>query len=127
MEGQTERENRVTLKEARYILNSRTKAAEAFRQIVHSLYLDHIKRQTGTAPNKDAVKEKSKDGDLLNMVKEARAEQAEILEKLKRMNRNLYEKQTGQKWRPSLRVLMGGDNTTQNTPIVNRHSNHKQP
>lgn len=105
MEGLAKHEKRLSIKEARYILSSRTKDSDIFRQIVHSLYLDHLKRHPGTAPQKDADEEKPKNGELLDMVKKARAEQTEMLKKLERMSRNLYEKQTGQKWQPSLAVV----------------------
>ncbi len=45
-------------------------------------------------------------------------------QEFKKAVRKLYEEQTGQKWRPALRVIQGGGNTTPITVIV---THHKKP
>ncbi|EKD40877.1 MAG: DNA mismatch repair protein MutS [uncultured bacterium] len=45
-------------------------------------------------------------------------------QELKKAVRKLYEEQTGQKWRPALRVIQGGGNTT---PITRKVTRHKKP
>jgi hypothetical protein len=100
-------EEKDLLEMARYVLSSKTKYADMLKRLV-DFYYDNL----DTAP--PLPEEKPKACDVLAKMKEAN-------KKLEKMTRNLYEDRTGQKWRPQLRVIPGGGNTTPITSIVTRH------
>ena len=95
------------LEMARYVLSSKTKYADMLERLV-DFYYDNL----FAAP--PLPEEKPKACDVLAKMKEAN-------KKLEKMTRNLYEDRTGQKWRPQLRVIQGGGNTTPIASIVTRH------
>ncbi|MBU4230146.1 MAG: hypothetical protein KKG88_07570 [Proteobacteria bacterium] len=103
-----EQEKEKFVEMTRYILASKTKHAKDFRQLV-SFYHATLDK---APPLPEPKKEDAIDTAL------------EQIRDMKKTVRNLYKKRTGQKWRPSLRVIQGGGNTTPTTVKV---THHKKP
>lgn len=95
-----EQEKKELLKMARQILGSKTKYTEVFQRLIRIYHDDLGKAQTLVEPTKKEevfIRVRRQGGTVLQEMKE-----------LKKMTRQLYEDRTGQKWRPSLRVIQGG-------------------
>jgi len=141
MEGQDMEEAKkivteTALKMVKEILTSKTKYAVELSRLL-KFYTTNLDKAPPATENCSFTKEVQR---VAIILKEQRAEREkesltqmiEQLEKkpqtdmqeIKKATRNLYEERTGKKWRPSLRVIQGGGNTS---PITRKVTRHKKP
>lgn len=95
-----EQEKKDLLKMTRHILGSKTKSAEVFQKLIRIYHDDLGRVLSAPAPTKKE--------DVIVRVRRQGGTVLEEMKELKKMCRQLYEYRTGQKWRPSLRVIQGG-------------------
>lgn len=95
-----EQEKKELLKMTSQILGSKTKYTEVFQRLIRIYHDDLGKAQTLVEPPK-------KEEVFIRVRREGSTVLQEMKE-LKKMTRQIYEDRTGQKWRPSLRVIQGG-------------------
>lgn len=94
-------EEKELIEMARYVFASNTEYAKELRRLV-SFYHDN-------QDNAPPLPEPTKKDNVVVRVSGQAGPPLEEMRELKKVVRHLYEERTGQKWRPQLRVIQGGE------------------